>query len=96
VDTVPIRDAKVRFSALVEAAEHGQPTAITRHGRPAAVLVPVEDAMRLYPQGAPSSADLLLSFPAASSSGSMPNRCARWSFDGGVPARHLGKPTLLS
>lgn len=61
--TVQIRDAKARFSALVEAAEHGQPTTITRHGRPAAVLVPVEDARRLYPETDPSFADLLLSFP---------------------------------
>lgn len=62
--SIQIRDAKARFSALVEAAEHGQPTTITRHGRPAAVLVPVEDARRLYPENRPSFADLLLSFPA--------------------------------
>jgi antitoxin (DNA-binding transcriptional repressor) of toxin-antitoxin stability system len=36
---------------------------ITRHGRPAAVLVPVADARRLYPTDRPSFADLLLSFP---------------------------------
>ena len=63
METIQIRDAKARFSALVEAAEHGRPTTITRHGRPAAVLVPVEDARRLYPQDASSFADLLLSFP---------------------------------
>jgi prevent-host-death family protein len=61
--SIQIRDAKAKFSALIEAAEHGQPTTITRHGRPAAVLVPVEDARRLYPQDRPSFADLLLSFP---------------------------------
>lgn len=61
--SMQIRDAKAKFSALVEAAEHGQPTTITRHGRPAAVLVPIEDARRLYPEGRPSFADLLLSFP---------------------------------
>lgn len=61
--TVQVRDAKARFSALIEAAEHGQPTTITRHGRPAAVLVPVADARRLYPDNRPSFADLLLSFP---------------------------------
>ncbi|MEW6707671.1 MAG: type II toxin-antitoxin system Phd/YefM family antitoxin [Pseudomonadota bacterium] len=64
METVQIRDAKARFSALIEAAEHGRPTTITRHGRPAAVLVPVEDARRLYGQRAQSFADLLLSCPA--------------------------------
>jgi prevent-host-death family protein len=61
--SIQIRDAKARFSALVEAAERGLPTTITRHGRPAAVIVPVEDARRLYPEDKASFADLLLAFP---------------------------------
>jgi prevent-host-death family protein len=61
--SVQVRDAKAKFSALIEAAERGQPTTITRHGRPAAVVVPVADARRLYPEETPSWADLLLSFP---------------------------------
>lgn len=61
--SIQIRDAKARFSALVKAAKRGRPTMITRHGRPAAVLVPVADARRLYPVDRPSFADLLLSFP---------------------------------
>lgn len=61
--SIQVRDAKAKFSALVEAAERGQPTTITRHGRAAAVVVPVEDARRLYPAGRPSFVDLLLSFP---------------------------------
>ena len=32
--TVQVRDAKARLSALIEAAERGEPTTITRHGRP--------------------------------------------------------------
>jgi antitoxin Phd len=63
VRSIQIRDAKAKFSALIEAAEHGRPTTITRHGRPAAVVVPVEDAWRLYPENQPSFADLLLTFP---------------------------------
>ncbi len=63
VETDQVRDAKARFSALVEAAEPARPTTITRHGRPAAVLVPVADARRLYEQEPASFADLLLSFP---------------------------------
>jgi prevent-host-death family protein len=61
--SIQIRQAKATFSALVEAAEQGHPTTITRHGRPAAVLVSVEDARRLYPEDRPSFADLLLSLP---------------------------------
>ncbi|MCC6913574.1 MAG: type II toxin-antitoxin system Phd/YefM family antitoxin [Rhodospirillaceae bacterium] len=63
MNSIQIRDAKAKFSALIEAAEHGQPTTITRHGRPAAVVIPVEDARRLYPDDRPSFVDVLLSFP---------------------------------
>jgi prevent-host-death family protein len=63
MDSIQIRDAKAKFSALIEAAEHGRPTLITRHGRPAAVVVPVEDARRLYPDDRSSFVDLLLAFP---------------------------------
>jgi len=63
MESIQIRDAKAKFSALIEAAERGRPTIITRHGRPAAVIVPVEDARRLYPEDRPSFVDLLLSFP---------------------------------
>ncbi|HZU87673.1 MAG TPA: type II toxin-antitoxin system prevent-host-death family antitoxin [Stellaceae bacterium] len=58
-----LRDAKASLSAVVEAAERGEATMITKHGRPAAVVVPVEDARRLYPVERPSFADLLLSIP---------------------------------
>jgi antitoxin Phd len=64
MESIQIRDAKAKFSALIEAAERGRPTIITRHGRPAAVIVPVEDARRLYPEDRPSFVDLLLSFPS--------------------------------
>jgi prevent-host-death family protein len=46
--TVQVRDAKAGLSALLEDAEHGRPTMITRHGKPVAVIVPVGDAARLY------------------------------------------------
>ncbi len=63
MQSIQARDAKAKFSALVEAAERGEPTTITRHGRPAAVLVPVRDAERLYPQQPPSVLDMLRSIP---------------------------------
>jgi prevent-host-death family protein len=61
--SIQVREAKATLSALIEAAERGEPTTITRHGHPAAVVVSVEDARRLYPENKPSFADFLLSFP---------------------------------
>ena len=50
---VDIAEAEETFEALVEAAERGEPTTITRNGRPVAVLVPYADALRIYPAEAP-------------------------------------------
>ena len=61
--TLRLRDAKASLSAVVEAAERGEATTITKHGRPAAVVVPVEDARRLYPPDRPSFVELLMSIP---------------------------------
>ena len=60
---VQVRDAKASLSKLVGAAERGEPTTITRHGRPVAVLVPIADAERLYPPKEKSFVDFLMSFP---------------------------------
>lgn len=62
--TIQLRDAKAILSALVDAAEKGEPTLITRHGRAAAMLVPVDMAGRLGASDRPSFADFLLSIPA--------------------------------
>ena len=58
-----LREAKAELSALVAAAERGEPTTITKHGKPAAVLVPVEQASRLYPEDKPDFVEHLLAFP---------------------------------
>lgn len=58
-----LRDAKASLSAVVGAAERGEATTITKHGRPAAVVVPVEDAQRLYPANKPSFFELLMRIP---------------------------------
>ena len=63
--TLRLRDAKASLSAVVEAAERGEATTITKHGRPAAVVVPVEDARRLYGADRPSFAELLRAIPEA-------------------------------
>lgn len=64
--TVQVRSAKATFSALVEAAERGEPTTITRHGKAAAMVVPMDVARRLYPNDKPNFADFLMSFPGLS------------------------------
>ncbi len=63
METVQIREAKARFSALVAAAEKGQPTLVSRHGQPCAMIVPVADGARLYPLEMPNLANYLLSMP---------------------------------
>ncbi len=65
MQTIQVRNAKARFSELVAAAERGEPTTITRHGLPAAVIVPVAMAKRLYPDQQRSFADVLLDYPGA-------------------------------
>ena len=65
MNTVNLRDAKANLSAVVEAAERGEATTITKHGRPAAVVVPVEAARTLFDQPRPSFASLLMSIPSA-------------------------------
>jgi len=61
--TIQIRQAKAAFSAVVAAAERGQPTLITRHGQPSAMVIPAQEGLRLYPQTAPSLAEYLLAMP---------------------------------
>jgi prevent-host-death family protein len=58
-----LRDAKATLSAVIEAAEHGEPTTITKHGRPAAVVVSYDEWNRLHRQ-LPDFAELLLAVPA--------------------------------
>ena len=52
--------AKTTFSAIVEAAQHGEPTIVTKHGLPAAMIVPMRGDSAFY---RPSFAELLLSIP---------------------------------
>lgn len=63
MNVLRLRDAKASLSAVVEAAERGEATTITKHGRPAAVVVSVEAARRLYADARPDFADLLLAIP---------------------------------
>ena len=62
----PLQDAKNRFSAVVDAALGGTPQQVTRRGKPAVVVLAVEDYERLRHlerAQAPSFAELLLAIP---------------------------------
>lgn len=48
--TVDIVQAEAMFEALVEAAERGEPTTITREGRPVAMIVSLADVAKIYPE----------------------------------------------
>jgi prevent-host-death family protein len=62
--TMQVREAKAGFSALVEAAENGEPTIITKHGKPTAMVVPIDEGRKLYPQSSQRKfVDFLLQYP---------------------------------
>ncbi len=44
---IQLRDAKATLSAVVDQARQGEPTIITRHGRPEAVILGFEEWQRL-------------------------------------------------
>lgn len=61
-----LQDAKNRFSALVEAALAGQPQEVSRRGKPAVVVLSVEEYRRMLAgevQGRESFAQHLMGFP---------------------------------
>lgn len=63
--TWSLQDAKNRFSAVVEAARR-EPQTVTKHGRPAVVVVDAAEYRRLRTLDqaqAPSFAEMLLAMP---------------------------------
>ncbi len=62
----PLQDAKNRFSAVVDAALAGDPQRVTRRGRPAVVVLAVDEYERLRQiekANAPTLGELLLDIP---------------------------------
>jgi antitoxin Phd len=57
-----LREAKSTLSAVIDAAERGEPTTITRRGRPAAVIMSYKEWTKLK-RKVPSFGDLLLAVP---------------------------------
>ena len=60
--TVQLREAKASLSALVQAAENGETTIVTKNGHPAAMIGPVEGPRR--PGKKPNLVDWLMAMPA--------------------------------
>ena len=58
---IQLREAKATLSALVEEAAHGETSVITRHGKPRAVIVGVDEWNRL--RDVPSFGRLLVAAP---------------------------------
>ncbi|NKK80566.1 type II toxin-antitoxin system Phd/YefM family antitoxin [Rhizobium leguminosarum] len=66
MSTISVADAKAGFAGLVDEAANGEFVTITRHGKPAAVLVSVEAAeaaKRALKKPRPNFGDFLLTFP---------------------------------
>lgn len=61
--SIPLREAKATFSAVVQAAEQGDTTTITKHGKPVAMVVPLPGARSAERPRNEGLIDLLLSFP---------------------------------
>ena len=61
-----VQDAKNHFSEVVEAARQGTPQTVTKHGKPAVVIVSADEYARLRQldhQLAPTLAEHLLAMP---------------------------------
>ena len=58
---IQLRDAKANLSAVVDQAIEGEPSVITRHGKPQAVIVSFKEWERL--SSVPSFGRLLMSAP---------------------------------
>ena len=59
--SIQLRDAKATLSAVIDQARQGQPSVITRHGKPEAVVLSFEEWQRL--SQVPSFGRLLMAAP---------------------------------
>lgn len=73
VTTWKLHDAKARFSELLDTTIKKGPQVVTRRGREAAVLVPIEEWNRLQRAARPSLKALLL-YPEARFENLVPTR----------------------
>ena len=67
MSSISLKDAKASFSSVIDQAASGEFVTITRHGRPAAVVVSIsaaETARKALRKNRPSLVEYLKSFPA--------------------------------
>lgn len=65
--TWSVQDAKNHFSEVVDAARHGEPQTVTKHGKPTVVVLSADEYARLRQLEhvtAPSFAEHLLAMPS--------------------------------
>jgi antitoxin Phd len=48
VKQMQLREAKAKLSEVIDAAAHGEPVTITRHGTPVAMVVPFAKGEEIY------------------------------------------------
>ena len=84
---VEFRDAKAKLSAVVDDATRGIPSVITRHGKPAVVVLGFADWQRL--SRVPSFGRLLMSAPLEASD--LPDRKGRRKLLEAVRASGMAK-----
>ncbi len=77
---IQLKDAKANLSAVVDDALRGEPSLITRHGKPQAVVIAFEEWWKLA--SVPSFARLLMSAPLDESD--LPERDATPIRDAGL------------
>ena len=67
---IQLREAKAKISAIVDDASRGKVAVITRHGKPQAVILGIDEWERL--RNVPSFGELLMSAPIQD--GELPER----------------------
>ncbi|GAK72406.1 hypothetical protein RRU01S_25_00960 [Agrobacterium rubi TR3 = NBRC 13261] len=84
MSSVSVAEAKAGFAGLVDEAASGEFVTITRHGKPAAVLVSVEAAdaaKRILNKSRPNFGDLLLSYPGGANVSRHPSEMRETDFE---------------
>lgn len=84
MSTISIAEAKAGFASLVDEAANGDFVTITRHGKPAAVLVSVEAAevaKKALKKPRPNFGDFLMTYPGPADLVRNPSKMRKTDFE---------------
>lgn len=84
MSTISIAEAKAGFASLVDEAANGDFVTITRHGKPAAVLVSVEAAElanKALKKPRPNFGDFLMTYPGPADLERNPSKMRKTDFE---------------